>query len=169
MTIDKDWTWQKAVQLAEQRLIDRGLSKLSRPEYDYIELGSIDEVEGVGETALANIAWRHSAWYSYASVELAYSRSAFHALDEIYDTLLGEAMNKVAKTQDSKMVKDILKGIAIQTDEPLKRYFRKRIELQQEMNLLEGMVNGLAIRCKAIESELIRRASLRKIEGGMSI
>ena len=137
-----DWTWSKAVKLAHDRLESRGLSKLSQPEYDYQDIGNIEQIESVGDQALANMLTRHLAWYSYATVELSDLKSSLTSLTELFEVELGEEMNNVAKTQDSKVVKDVLKGIAIQKNDKLTAMFRKRVELIQEINLLEGMVNG---------------------------
>ena len=161
-----DWTWNESIKQAHKRLEQRGLKRMVQPTQDYQDLGDIEHIEDVGDHTLANMLTRHLAWYSYATVELAYSRAALSSLTELYEVELGEEMNNVAKTKDSRVVKDVLKGIAVQQSERLTMIYRKRLELIQDVNLLEGMVNGLSIRAKACESEAIRRASTRKVEGG---
>lgn len=162
--IVSQWTWNSAIEKAHQRMADKGLSKLKTPSHPFRDLGSIENIESVNDDELANMLTRHLAWYSYATVELAYAKAAYNSLDEIFEAKLGEEMNRIARTQDSRLVKDILRGIAIQKSEDIKPFFRKRIELQQEMQLLEGTVKGLEIRARGVEAEAIRRASARKME-----
>ena len=107
---------------------------------------------------------RYLAWYSYVTAEYAYAKAAFNSFDEIYDVLLGEQMHLVSKTQDGRIVKDVLKSIAIQQHEVLKEHHRTRVELMQSMLMLEGMVKSLEIRSRGVEAEAIRRASARKVE-----
>ena len=158
------WTWAKAVEAAEKRLEARGLQRFPRPSYEYKDLGEVENVERISEEALANMLSRHLSWYSYASVELAYAKAAYSGLDEIYEALLGEAMYTVAQEREGRPVKDVLKGLAIKEDERLNMFFKKRLEQQQDVQLLEGMVKGLEIRSRAVEAEAIRRASLRRVE-----
>lgn len=163
---EEQWTWRKAVLLAEQRLAERGLTRFQQPQHEYRDLGEVEKIERVGAEALANMMTRHLAWYSYAMVELAYAKAGLHVLDEIYSVQLAEEMNALSKTQDTRILKDVLKGMAINQSEPLKRAVRRRMERQSEVELLEGTVKGLEIRCRALEAEQIRRHSARKVEVG---
>ena len=161
------WTWRAAVERAQQRLEERGLVRFSKPRTAYEELDDIEELESFNEVKIAGLLARYTAWYSYATVELAYARAAYTGLDEIYDVVMGQEMLTVSRTQDGKVVKDILKGVAVQNSPVLKRYHLKRVELQQDVTLLEGFVKGSELRCKLLESELIRRAAARKIESAV--
>ena len=74
---------------------------------------------------------------------------------------------KLLNWYDTKVVKDVLKSLAIKGSEELMRAHQNRIELQQNYILLEGMTKSMEIQVKALESETIRRASSRKIEASM--
>lgn len=158
------FTWKTSVERAQERLRGRGIVRFPQPTYGYQELGEVEDIVKLGDKALATMTMRHQGWYSYVTVELAFARAALGALDEIYDVLLGEEMHKVALTKDGRIVKDVLKSLAIQGDELLKTWHQRRIDEVQDVQLLEGMVSGLAIRSKALNDEGIRRASARKVE-----
>ena len=164
LTTTSDWTWKRSVDKAHGRLQERGLHRLPSPNYRYEDLGEINSIEEVSDVALANMMLRHQAWYSYATVELSYAKAAYASFEEIYEVLLGTEMNRISKTQEGRLVKDVLKSLAIKNNESLKDQHRRKVELLQDVQLLEGMVQGLSIRCRALESESIRRASVRKIE-----
>ena len=158
------WTWRRSLERAYERLEAKGIKRLPQPIYEYRDLGEIERVEQLGEEALANMMIRYLAWYSYVTVEYAYAKAAYSSFDEIYEVLLGETMHNISKTQDGRVVKDVLKSLAIQSNEQLKECHRVRVENMQMMQILEGMVKSLEIRSRAIESEQIRRASVRKVE-----
>ena len=162
--VSSEWTWKKALDQAEARLKSRGIERLAQPEHEYKDLGTIEDIADVGDVHLANLLFRHQVWYSYVTVEMAYARASLASFDEIYDVFLGEAMHNTSKTQDSRVVKEVLKSISIQGNEPLKNWHRGKVEYMQSYTLLEGMVKSLEIRCKALESESIRRASTRRVE-----
>lgn len=164
MAVGDQWTWNKAIEQAHERLEARGIKRLPQPIHAYRDLGEIERIENLGDDALANMLTRYLAWYSYVTVEFSYAKAAFNSFDEIYDVLLGEQMHNVSKTQDSRIVKDVLKSLAIQSNDVLKEHHRTRVELMQSMMLLEGMVKSLDIRSRGVEAEAIRRASARKVE-----
>ena len=161
----EQWTWNDAVAKAQERLSNRGLDRLSKPSHEYKDLGAIEHIENLGDEALSNLYTRYMAWHSYATVEFAYTQAAYASIDEIYEVLLGEEMYSISQEQDTRVIKDVLKSLAIQSNEKLKMVFRRRNELAQEVTLLDGMVKGLSIRATAVESESIRRASVRRLEG----
>ena len=163
-TVAQDWTWKRSVEQAQQRLAAKGLTRLPQPVYQYQDLGEIESIERLNEVDLANMQVRNSAWYSYVAVELAYAKAAFSAFEEMYDVLLGVEMNNINKHREGRMLKDVLQSLAVQGNENLKKSFQKRLDMLQDVTLLEGMVKGLEIRCRAVENESIRRASVRKLE-----
>ena len=160
----QEWTWKRSVEQAQQRLAARGLARLPQPIYQYQDLGEIESIESLNEVNLSNMMIRNSSWYSFATVELAYAKSEFSSFEEIYQVLLGEEMNDINQHREGRILKDVLQSLAVQGNEDLKAAFQKRVDMLQNMQLLEGMVKGLEIRCKAIENESIRRASVRKLE-----
>ena len=164
MTTSSEWTWRRALEQAYERLSERGIQRMPRPSHEYKDLGEVEEVERLGDVALANMMVRTQSWYSYATSELAYAKAAQAGFDEIYEVVLGTQMNRVSKTSDSRIVKDVLKSLAIDGDENLKSHHRSRVEHLQMVMLLEGTVKSLEIRCRALEGEQIRRASQRKVE-----
>ena len=160
----EEYTWRRAVNAAHERLKGKGISRLAQPMHEYQDLGNIEAIDKVHDVALANMLTRHQAWYSYATTELAFSNAELYCLDEIYDVLIGEEMYKISLTKDGRPTKDVLKSLAIQGNEVLKYWHRRKMDLGQDVKLLEGMVSGLSIRCRALESESIRRASQRRVE-----
>ena len=163
---DTSWGWRKVVDEARQRLVDRGFPILAKPQNNLDDLGFIEAVETVSPIALANMTMRHQAWFSYVTVEHAFARAELRALEEILDVMLGERMHEIGRTADGRVVKDVLRSLAIVGDDKLKMWFRRRIELEQNDRLLEGLTRGLEIRVRALEGEGIRRAVAQKIEGG---
>ena len=166
-TTEAQWTWGQAVRAAHNRLEERGLHRLRRPLNDPEDLGGIPEIDKLGDETLANMLARAHAWHAYATVELAYALAELGSFDEIYEIKLGEEMNRVGKNQDGqRVVKDVLRSISIMGSETLTAYHRKRTELSIDKDLLQGLVKGMEIQARALESEAIRRASTRRLEGG---
>ena len=163
MSMDQ-WTWRTALAQATQRLADRGLVRLNRPVHEYKDLGELEDIEKVTDLALANMLFRYQAWYSYASVELSYAEVELASFDEVFEVKVAAKMHIVAKTQEGRVLKDVLRSLAINSDEELKGGLRSKIEYEQSVGLLRGLVRGLDIRCRALEQESIRRASARKVE-----
>ena len=97
---------------------------------------------------LAILLFRHQAWYSYATTELAYAKAALASFEEIYDVFLGKEMHDRAKTQDSRVVKDVLRALCIAENENLRSWQRGKVEYMQQHMILEGMVKSLDIRCR---------------------
>ena len=90
------------------------------------------------------------------------------ALDEMYLVKQSEVMDNISKNRDTKILKDVLKGMAVYKDDALQILFQQKVEVDQVVKLLEGTVKGLEIRCRALETERfikIRRATVRKLEG----
>lgn len=163
--IQVGWSWRKVVDGAREKLRSQGFPQPIRPTKDLEDLGSIEAIEALSGIALANLTVRHQAWYSYTTVEFAYSHAALKALEEILEIKLGERMHQVvAGVEGRAPIKDVQRALAIAGDDGLKAWFRKKVELEQQDRLLEGTVKGLEIRCRALESEQIRRAMAQKIE-----
>ena len=68
-----EWVWSDAVRKAQERLEKRGLTRLVKPQYNYLDLGEIENIEEIGDIMLANLITRHMSWYSFSTVELAYA------------------------------------------------------------------------------------------------
>ena len=160
------WTWAGAVAQAKELLESRGIKRVSQPVADYGSIGQIEDIETLGDMALGNLHMKTMSWYAYATTELAFARAEFASFEEIFDLKVGKRMHDVSKEQDKREVQAILKSLAILGSEELTVLQRKRIELQVTAQLLEGMVRGLEIQAKALESESIRRASARRTEIG---
>ena len=92
-------------------------------------MGEIDRIEEVADGPLANMLIRYMSWYSYATVELSYAKVTAAALNEIFELKVANEMSKAAKTQEGRTVKDVLRGIAIQTSEELTSMERQKIEV----------------------------------------
>lgn len=162
----KGWTWHESAIQAKRRLAERGFGKTPPPAHRYRDLGEIEAIEQLGDHALANMSTRHLAWYAYATEQLAEAKSEHASLNEMFEMMLGNEMARVAKTDTGRMVKDVLRGVAIDRSEDLKKVFRRHLELMQDVQLLEGAVKSLEIRCRALEAEAIRRASSRRVDSG---
>ena len=162
----ENWSWRRVTADARQRLIDKGYPLLPQPKSSLDELGYVEDVEALSGPALANMTVRHQAWYAYLTTQLAVVSAELTALEEILEVLLGERMHEIGQTMDKREVKDVLKALAIQRDDVIKGWFRRKMELVQDSVLLGGTVKGLEIRCRGLESEQIRRATVLKVEGG---
>ena len=160
------WGWRKVVTEARTKLEAQGFPMLPQPVNALDDLGFIEDVEAVNAIPLANMTVRHQAWFSYATTEYGVAHAEFKAFEEILEVKLGEEMHKLAKAEGSRVVKDVLKAMAIAGDEGLRNGFRKRVELEQRDRRLEALVKGLEIRCRALESEQIRRATAAKVASG---
>ena len=158
------WTWSKSVEKAKERLEERGLYRVPQPIRNIGFLGEINEIDRITDIALANMLVHAYGWYQYATVELAYAKAEFYSFEEMYDMYVGNGMQETSKMYEGRVVKDILKSLAILGSEELTRAHQNRIELQQNHILLEGMVKNIEIQVKALESETIRRASTRRME-----
>ena len=165
VTPEAEWTWREAVREATARLDSKGLTIPKKPVSDYESLSDIVNLEGLSDQKLANLMGRCYAWYSYATVEMAYSKAKLISFDEIYEVMLGKEMHRLGRTQEGRVVKDVLRSMAIMQSDNLRACHRLRIELQLNCQMLEGLVRGLEIQSKALESESIRRASERRLEG----
>ena len=161
-----EWVWSDAVRKAQERLEKRGLIRLPKPQYKYMDLGEIDNIEEIGDIMLANMMVRYLSWYSFSTVELAYAGATAAALDEMYSIKQSEVMDNISKNRDTKILKDVLKGMSVYKDDDLQILFQQKMEVDQVVRLLEGTVKGLEIRCRALENESIRRATARKVEAG---
>ncbi len=160
------WSWRKVVTDARTKLEAQGFPMLPQPVNALDGLGFIEDVEQVNAIALANMTVRHQAWFSYATTEYGVAHAELRAFEEILDVKLGEEMHKLAKQEGARVVKDVLKAMAIAGDEGIRNGFRRKVELEQRDRRLEGLVKGLEIRCRALESEQIRRATAAKVAGG---
>lgn len=168
MTLENEdkaqYTWRRSVEQAHERLVARGLKRFPEPVHAYDDLGEIENITELGDIKLADMAMRLNSWYSYSTVELAYKKAAYASLEEIYEVLVGEAMYQGSLTNNLRVVKDVLRSMSIQNSDTLRYWHRQKIDLMQDVQLLEGTVKGLEIRCRAVESEQIRRASQRRVE-----
>ncbi len=162
---EEGWGWNKVVTETKQALEDQGLPMVSKPVNAMPEF--LNDVEKANSIQLANMAIRHQGWYSYATTELAISASRLKSFEEIYEVKLGEAMYHESTKHDSRITKEVLKSLVISQDNDIKIGFRRKVELDNRNRLLEGLVKGLEIRCKSLESEQIRRATIMKVEGGI--
>lgn len=161
------WSWKTVVEQARKSLAQKGFPQPTQPTSELEDLGTIENIENLVGLALANLTIRYHAWYSYATVELAYTHAANKALDEILDIRIGREMHILAnRGEGPKPTKEVLRALAIDGNEGLKAWFRKKVQGDQQVRLLEGTVKGLEIRCRALESEQIRRATAQKLEGG---
>ena len=161
------WTWSKSIEKAKQRLEEKGLYRIPQPIRNIGFLGEISDIDRITDITLANMLTHAYGWSQYTTVALAYAKAEFYSFEEMYDMYVGSEMQETAKLYDTKVVKDVLKSLAIKGSEELMRAHQNRIELQQNYILLEGMTKSMEIQVKALESETIRRASSRKIEASM--
>ena len=158
------WSWRQAVEIARERLASRGLKPLAKPTLELETLVFPESVESFSGIALANLSLRYQSWYSYATVELGTLNAERTSFRELFDIKLGEKMHEMAERSTDRMTKDVLRAISIQADTELKTGVRQLIELDQQACLLEALVKGLEIRCRALENEAIRRATAQKLE-----
>ena len=166
MTTEGQWAWGRAVAQAKERLAAKGIRPLPKPRHEYEDLGETIDIEELSDAGLANRQARTHAWHAYVTVEVAYAKAEFYSFDEVYDVFLGDEMYSQSRQHTGRVVKEMLKSLAILNNETLREYHRRRIELQLNMQLLDGMERGLAIQARALESESIRRASARRVELG---
>ena len=164
--VRQGWDWKAAVDKARRDIVEQGFPTLGKPTTPLVELGAIEQVEGISSVQLSNMSIRHQAWYSYVTVEYAAAHAELRALEEVLEVKLGEQMYTLGKVQDGRVVKDVLRAVAISQSEELRALVRRKVELEQRDRLLEGLAKGLEIRCRALESESIRRISAQKVEVG---
>ncbi len=171
MTLDdsiQSWDWRGAVDRARNRLISEGWPVPTKPIGRVSDLIFPTDVESLTSIALGNLRLRYAGWYSYATASLSFAKAELTAFSEVFEAMLGQRMYKLSKTMDGRAVKDVLRGISLQKDDVLGAMFEQKLNLTQRVQTLEGLVSGLDIQTRGIESEQIRRATARKIEmGGM--
>ena len=137
----------------------------AKPQASLDELHIPEDIDSLNPVALANLSIRISGWYSFTSTELAFARAECATFVELFEIRLGKAMYYTAQSMEGRPVKEVVRGITLE-DSELARLHTYKLRLETKVITIEGLVTGLAIQCRSLESEQIRRASMRKFEGG---
>ncbi len=155
--------WEILVRKARQKLQDGGYPIPRKPQVDITNLSVPEDVETLGAIPLANLLLQYQGWYAYSTAQLAFARSDMAAFDEFYEVQLGQKMHSISMHEEGRPVKDILKALAVR-DEPLRSLMVKKVELSQRVQMIDGLVQSLAIQCKALTNEQIRRHAAQKLD-----
>lgn len=155
--------WEFLVRKARKKLQDAGYPIPQKPTASVNQLSVPTDVEGLGAIPLANLLLQYQGWYAYSTAQLAFARSDMAAFDEFYEVQLGQKMHSIASNSDGRPVKDILKALAVK-DDPLRSLMIKKVELSQRVQMIDGLVQSLAIQCRALTNEQIRRHAAQKLD-----
>ena len=167
--VDLSWDWRVAASEARERLERRGLRVWERPDHAYEDLGEVQAVDQLTDDLLAAQLFKHQVWYSYATTEWAIAKANVAHLTEVFEVKLADEVYELLRSVPAKATKDVIRGVAIQSNKGLGEFHGQLLSLRQDEQLLAGVVQGLQIRCRALESESIRRTAARKVElGGVS-
>lgn len=155
--------WQTLVQAARQKIVDQGWPIPKKPAAPLNTLEIPNDIETLSSVQLANLMIRLGAWYSYGTAQLSFANAELAAAEEYFALQLGERMYAVSDALDKREVKEILRAKAITGSVNLRKFMDICTQLDQRARAVQGLVTGLEIQCRMLQSEQIRRASENKL------
>lgn len=161
-----DPQWKALVNEARERLQKDGYLIPTRPVTPLEELSIPTDIDQLGDVPLGNLSMKYMAWHAFATASMSFAHAELAACQEAFEVALGDQMWQMSQQIDGHPTKDTLRAITITAHGELKEWHQEVQRLDQRARSVQGLVQGLAIQCRALESEGIRRASVRKVEGG---
>ncbi len=158
----KGWSYLELIKEAKARTADWPIPIKPKTPLDQLHIP--EDIDSLNSITLANLSIRLQSWHAYISTELAFVKGEYTVFLELFEIKLGKAMYYTSKNMDGRPVKEVVKGITLE-DPELAKLHGVKLKLELRVINIEGLMNGVAIQCRALAGEQIRRASLRKIEG----
>ena len=151
------WTWRTAVDKADAFIKRHELPAPSRPtglgqEYDFPTDPRSLTSEKLGATRL-----RLSAFHGYTLYLIGREDVELEAFSTVYELMLGDAMDKVQRRAEKRLVTDVLKAVTITNHEVLRRLTRAVTERRARVGRLKAQLAVYEAHLAALSREQSRR------------
>ncbi len=128
-------------------------------EYEFpTDLGALNNYQ------LGQMQLQLTAWYTYTLGVIGKEEADLGAYDEVYDVRLGLAMDKEEKAHDKRVLKEVVRALAIHMDDTLNALHRQLIERRHRLKRLQ-------VQSTIYHEQLIRLSreqSRREMEAGVT-
>lgn len=152
-----DWSWRTAVDKANAFIAKHALPAPKQPvglgrEYDFPT-----DPRSLTSEKLGALRLMLSAFHGYALSIVGREDVELEAFTTVYELMLGDAMDKVQRKAEKRLVTDVLKSVTISNNDVLKRLTRAVIERRARVGRLKAQLTVYEAHLAALSREQSRR------------